>query len=289
MSSDATPITAPDLDSSAADNPPRLSRRVPLSALAALLRITADRQLRGRGLLLLCLLFSLPILFAVLARRYQDPYRSADAESSLIFVLIPQALLPLAALVFAAGMVRDDVEDQTLTYLLIRPIPRWMIYLVKLVGTWLVTALLSSCFTAVALAAVYWGTGELTTGALFQRAAIFAGILSLSLLAYTAIFGLLGLLLRRSLLLGISYILVFEGIAANIDFVFRRATVMYHVRVLSIRWLGLPGIDWSIDPATAPTATTCLITLLAIGAAPALAGALYFSVREFRVKTPAGT
>jgi ABC-2 type transport system ATP-binding protein len=287
---DGAIVIAPhDLEDPAREVPPRLSRYVPLSAIGALLRITADRQLRGRKLLVLCLLFSLPILFAVLARRYQDPYRTADAEKSLIFVLIPQALLPLAALIFASGMVQDDVEEQTLTYLLIRPIPRWMIYLVKLAGTWLVIGLLSSFFTAAALAVVYWRTGELTTGALFQRAAIFAGILSLSLLAYTAIFGLLGILLRRSLLLGISYIMVFEGIAANIDFIFRRATVMYHVRVLSIRWLGLPGMDWSIDPATAPTAATCLITLLAIGAVPALVGAFYFSVREFRVKTPEGT
>ena len=59
----------------------RLSRRVPLSALGALLRITADRQLRGRKLLVLCLLFSLPILFAVLAHRYQQPYRAADVET----------------------------------------------------------------------------------------------------------------------------------------------------------------------------------------------------------------
>ncbi len=269
--------------------PARLSRRVPISAIAALLRITADRQLRGRKLLMLCAIFSLPILFAALARRYQEPYRAADAETALIFGLIPQALLPLAALILAAGMVQDHVEEQTLTYLLIRPIPRWMIYLTKLLGTWLVITLLASFFSAAAFAAVYWGTGELTIGASIQRAVLFAGILSLGLLSYTAIFGVLGVLLRRSLLLGVGYILVFEGIAANIDFVFRRLTVMYHVRTLSIRWLGLSGTDWAIDPATAPTAATCLMTLLAISAVPALVGAWLFCVREFRVKTPDGS
>ena len=29
----------------------------------------------------------------------------------------------VAALLFASGMVQDDVEEQTLTYLLIRPVP----------------------------------------------------------------------------------------------------------------------------------------------------------------------
>jgi ABC-2 type transport system permease protein len=268
--------------------PVRLSRRVSVSALWALLSITAARQVRGRRLLILCVLFSLPILFAVLAHRFQDPYESEDVEAVLIFGLIPQALLPLAALLFSSGMVQDDVEEQTLTYLLIRPIPRWLIYLVKVAGTWLVTSLLTALFTAAALVAVYWGTGELAPDALFQRAGILAAILSLSLFAYTALFGGLSLLARRSLVLGVAYIIVFEGVVANIDFMIRHVTVMYYVRTLSVRWLGLPVGEWAIDPATAPSVTTCLLTLIGTGSVLALLGAWLFSVREFRVKTPEG-
>jgi ABC-2 type transport system permease protein len=269
--------------------PVRLSRRVPLSALGALLEITAARQVRGRRLLILCLLFALPILFAVLAHRFQDPYQSSEAEAVLVFGLIPQALLPLAALLFASGMVQDDVEEQTLTYLLIRPIPRWLIYLVKVAATWLVISILTTLFTAAALAAVYWGIGELAPDALIQRAAVLSGILSLSLLAYTALFGGLSLLARRSLVLGVGYIVVFEGVVANVDFVIRHFTVMYYVRTLSVRWLDLPGADWAIDPATAPSVAVCLLTLLGTSAVLALLGAWLFAVREFRVKTPEGS
>ena len=59
----------------------------------------------------------------------------------MIFGLIFQALLPVSALLFASGMVQDDIEEQTLTYFLIRPIPRWVIYLAKLLGTFVVTAI----------------------------------------------------------------------------------------------------------------------------------------------------
>jgi ABC-2 type transport system permease protein len=289
MNSGACDVGLADLADPAQSSSARLARSVPLSALLALLRISVERQLRGRKLLVLCLLFSLPLIFAVLAHRYQDPYDAGHTETLLIFGLIPQALIPLAALIFASGMVQDDVEEQTLTYLLVRPIPRWMIYLVKLVGTWLVIALLSAFFTAAALAAVYWGDARMEPSALARRTAVFAGILSLGLFAYTSIFGLLGVLVRRSLLLGVGYILIFEGIAANIDFIFRTATVLYHVRRLSVRWLDVPGIDWAIDPATATTASTCLWTLLAISAVPAVLGAWLFSVWEFRVKTPDGS
>ena len=140
--------------------PVRLSRRVPLSALGALLGITTARQIRGRRLLILGLLFALPFLFAILAHRYQQPYNAAEVETVLIFGLIPQALLPLTALVFASGMIQDDVEEQTLTYLLVRPIPRWLIYLVKLAGTWLVSAALTAVFSSAALVSGLLGHGR---------------------------------------------------------------------------------------------------------------------------------
>ena len=143
----------------------------------------------------------------------------------MIFGLLPNAFLPLAALLFSSGMVQDDVEEQTLTYLLIRTIPRWLIYLVKLAGTWLVISLLNAVFTVAALAAVYWGTGAVGPLGLCQRGGILAAILSLSLFTYTAFFGSLGLLIRRALVLGVIYIMVFEGVAANIDFVVRHVTV----------------------------------------------------------------
>ena len=269
--------------------PVPLSRRVPFSALVALLNMTAARQVRGRRLPILCLLFALPIVFAVLAHRFQDPYQLDDVEAVVIFGLIPNAFLPLAALLFSSGMVQDDVEEQTLTYLLIRPIPRWLIYLVKLAGTWLVISLLNAVFTTASLAAVYWGTGVLTPAALLQRAGILAAILSLSLFTYTALFGGLSLLTRRSLILGVAYIIVFEGVVANIDFMIRHVTVMYYVRSLCVRWLSLRVDDWGMDLAKTPSATTCLLTLTGTGMLLALLGACLFSVREFRVKTPEGS
>jgi hypothetical protein len=74
------------------------------------------------------------------------------------FMFIPQALLPLVALLYASGMIQDELEEQTITYLLIRPIPRWALYLTKLLATLTTTVVLTSIFTALTYAAVYVGT-----------------------------------------------------------------------------------------------------------------------------------
>jgi ABC-2 type transport system permease protein len=266
-----------------------LSNRVSLSAILTVVRITVARQGRGIRRLILAVLFSLPIVVAVLIRQFQNPYDPRSAEVILILGLIFQALLPVSALLFASGMVQDDIEEQTLTYFLIRPIPRWAIYLAKLVGTFVVTAMRAMVFTIATLVAIYWGEDGLIKPVLTQRAPVIVALTALSLSAYVSIFGGLSLWVRRTLVFGAIYIVVFEGVLANIDFVIREATVMYHIRVLAVRWLELPGADWAIDLSTAPASSTCLIVLLTVSAVFAAFGALTFGMREFRVKTPEGS
>ena len=65
-------------------------------------------------------------------------------DFSFLFNLIPHALAPLAALLCAGGIIRDEVEEQTLTYLLLRPLPRTAIYAVKLLASLITAAILTS-------------------------------------------------------------------------------------------------------------------------------------------------
>ena len=80
-------------------------------------------------------------------------------EFVLLWILIPQALLPLVALLYASGIIQDEQEEQTITYLLIRPIPKWLMYCVKMAATWTTTVVLVIALTVLTFAAIYAGTG----------------------------------------------------------------------------------------------------------------------------------
>lgn len=268
--------------------PPPLSRRVALSSVSALFGLSAGRMLRGRRLLILSLLFVLPTIFAVLAQKYEPRYKSSEAEVAFIFAMIPQALVPLAALVYASGMVQDEIEEQTLTYLLIRPIPRGLIYLTKLAATILITSAIAAVFTTLCLVVTYEGDWQASS---LQPAHILGvnGLLALSIAAYCSLFGLLSLVLKRTLILGLIYIILFEGVLANIDFVVRKLTIMYYFRVMSVRWLEQKSADWNIDLKLAPTAWGCFWALAVATLLFAGVAAWIFDRREFRLKTPEGS
>ncbi len=261
-----------------------------LAALAALAVLTLREQLRGRRLLILTLLFLLPGVLAVVGRLAPHPPPPETLEFLLVFNLIPHALAPLAALLYASGIIQDEVEGQTLTYLLLRPLPRWALYLTKLLVTVLVTSALTGFFSVLALAVVHWNTPELWGEVLPRRALQVAALLALAQAAYCSVFAALSLLTRRVLVIGLGYIIGFEGLLASFETVIRRLTVMYYFRVLSLRWLNPPnGRQWSIELATAPDSRACVLTLLGVSAVFALLGAVLMMRQEFRMKTPEGS
>src|SRR5690348_4627308 len=89
-----------------------------LRALAALFGLTLRQHARGRRLLILIVLFALPSAVAILARVTNEQASTEKLSFGLLFTLLPHALAPLAALLYASGMIQDEVEEQTLTYLL---------------------------------------------------------------------------------------------------------------------------------------------------------------------------
>src|SRR5437588_7885978 len=242
-----------------------ITRSSQLSALGALSILTLRQHLGGRRLLVLSILFLLPSVLVAVVRLTPHSPPPAHLEFAFVFNLIPHALATLTALLYAAGILQDEVEGQTLTYLLLRPLPRWALYLTKLATTILVSSLLTGIFTVLALVVLYWGTPELWANVLPWRALKIAALMALGQTAYCSLFAALSLFTRRSLIAGLAYIIVFEGLLANFEFVARRLTVMYYFRVLAVRWLELPAArEWSIDLGTAPSAAACVVTLLAV-------------------------
>jgi ABC-2 type transport system permease protein len=277
--------------SRAAANAVVLSRLPSLGALATLFLLTLRQYVRGRRLLVASLLFAAPSALAVLVNLLAPfPPPVEDLKFAFIFNMIPHALVPLAALLYATGIIQDEVEEQTLTYLLARPLPRWAIYVVRWLATLLLISVLTVVFTVAAFLAITLTHGDSLSWSLIGAALKASAALVIAAVGYCGLFGLLGLLMRRSLFIGVVYIFLFEGIFASIETVGRKMTVMYHFRVLILRWLAPPNAarEWSINMTTAPDAQTCVVTLLCIGLVLTVLAAIVFTIREFRMKTPEG-
>jgi ABC-2 type transport system permease protein len=265
--------------------------------------LTLRQHLHGKRWMAVALLFVLPGGLAILIRTANPEVPGRFIEFALLWILIPQALLPLISLLYASGIVQDEQEEQTITYLLTRPIPKWLLYVIKLAATWTTTVVLVMALTALTCAAIYFGA-ETNLSGITLRCLKAAGILSIAAVTYCSIFGAISLLTKRTLIVGVIYTAVVEGLLANLPLSLRWGTVIYHTRLIAYRVLDfvvtrpngreqdIASAAWSLNTDTDPSLsehptlrTSILVLVSTIVVCTALAGWLC-SQREFHVKTP---
>jgi len=172
-------------------------------------------------------------------------------------------LVPVGALIFATAALADLREDQTLVYLWHRPMPSWVVPVAAFAAA--VTALAPITLTAALLTAVLLGVGNSLPGA-----AVLA--VALGTVVYTAVFVTFGLYVKRTLLWGLVYILIWEGFIAGAGQVVARFAIRAYTRSIVARIT-----DVEVSLADFSLATSILVGLFVVAAA------LFLGARRYRV------
>lgn len=172
------------------------------------------------------LLLLLPVLLLIVAglvawRTGGEP----EAAANVIQMFGLGTLLPLTCLLIGTGVIGPEIEDQSVVYILAKPVKRLTIVLSKLVVAY--TAALVFAIIPTALATWIASGGEATL-------ALAMGVASaLASLAYIALFFTLAILTRNAVIIGLMYALLWESVLGGFA---------PGVRALSVR-------HWSLAPA----------------------------------------
>lgn len=219
-----------------------------MRALGPLVRVTVQSLLGRRRILLMLLLVALPVLVGLAIR-----LGGGRADAAVILdTLVIRTVLPLVALVIGSAALGSEIEDGTVVYLLVKPVPRWVVALAKIavaVGLTLVLTVPPMLVTALLIGTA--SGGSLGPPLAFVLAAIAGGA------AYASVFTTLGALTTRALVVGLAYTLLWEGALAGL---------LEGTRFLSIRQatLGIAAALGGRDPdlaALEPTASLVVLTL----------------------------
>jgi ABC-2 type transport system permease protein len=175
----------------------------PATAIGLSYRIVV-RQLTSRGRIIGLSLLALIAPLSAWAVGRSDP--SLDDAVNLVASVGFGLVLPIVALVFGGAALGELREDKTLVYLWLRPMDRWPI----VVGAAGAAATIAAPITmiSIVLAAVLTGVGEgIVAGTLIGTV--------VGLVAYVSVFVLFGVWLKRFIVWGLAYILIWEGFIAQ--------------------------------------------------------------------------
>ena len=181
-----------------------MSGSVPFVRAAVLTHRLLLRQLVTRGrIIALLALGGVLILAALGVAASAEIDDQVEAMVGVIDGLGLVLVVPVVALVFASASLGDGREDGTLVYLWLRPMDR----LPVVIGAFFASITVSLPLTVVpmAIAAAVGGSGS--DGIIATVVASGVGVLG-----YSALFVLLGLLVKNAIIWGLAYVLLWEGL-----------------------------------------------------------------------------
>jgi len=223
------------------------------------------RQLAGRWRLLVVLvLAALPVAIAVTMTRVGE--NNPRALGDMLDGMVVAAILPIVTMAMATAAFGNELDDRTLAYLVLKPLPRWRIVLPKLLAVVVLTAPL---LVASGVLTALLGPGGRAHGAMAVGFALFAGVI-----AYGAVFTWLGLVTSRGLGIALIYVFLWEGLIS---------TFLPGVRYLSVRGYTLALIHGIDDGVLGTRGLTVIEFPAAIGGAAAVTLAFaWLAVRRLR-------
>ncbi|MGW3893430.1 ABC transporter permease subunit [Micromonospora chokoriensis] len=166
-------------------------------------------------------------------------------------------VLPVVALIIGTGVLGAEIDDGTVVHILTKPLPRWQIVLPKLA--------VAAGITAVTVAVPLYVAGVLAASVRLGLALAVAA--ALGALAYSAFFLALSLVTRRPVLLGLVYVLIWEGLLGNFVSGTKVLSIQQYVIALADRIAptGLLETTVSVPVAAVMTALVSVgFTVLAI-------------------------
>jgi hypothetical protein len=148
--------------------------------------------------------------------------------------------IPMICMFYGAEMIGADVEARTIGYLLTRRMRRSTLLIVRFLAGWLTLSMLVLVSALAVFAAAFAGADMEALAAKggpdrvawqpWSELGVYFSVLPLAVGGFLSVFGFIGLVAPKPLILSVSYFVVGELFLANLPAAVRRYSISHHVR-----------------------------------------------------------
>jgi len=191
-------------------------------------------------------------------------------------------LLPLVAISLGSGLLHEEAEEGTLTFLFTSPLSKSAIVL----GKWS-AAMASGWLLCLASLGTTLVLSPASLGAPFVRASVFVVLLGYA--AYLGMFTLLGTIFRRGYLAGLIYAFGFELVIGFIPGAAKRLSIGFYLRsLLEPTVQDKEPFEGAFLMMTPDSTLTCFAVLVGVAVASIAVTLLIVPTKEFQARNVQG-
>jgi len=224
------------------------------------------------------------------------PHLAGDNSNITLSSLFPRLnyhfylhfLLPLITIFIGTSVLRDEVEERTLSYLLTRPLPRGMIIFSKMLAGIITAGLMLFISLMLTWLVMLISIGGSEWVGNFNQVIKSSGIIMLGLLVYLPLFTLIGGILKQPVLISLLFSFGWEGTVAVMPGNIKLLTVAHYLHVLSPPLQKLSTNNINLFNFVMPTAETSHLVayLVLIGCFLLFAGlaSTLLYIKEYRLQ-----
>lgn len=239
--------------------------------LSALVRYSIRRILSSRKIVFL--LVGLGFIVAVMGYASTQDVAKLKMGTELMSGLIISFLVPIVTMIYGSTIIRDDIEDRSITQVITSPIDRVSSYL----GYYLAIVIcLSAILIAITSAGFISFFGPL--GIDSASLGIFADITALvfiGTLVYSSLFMLVSLLTSKVVYFGLFYAFIWEGFVGSLPGNIQKVAISHYIKSIGSCWIEY------ISLGNASALMISFYIILALIVALILFGCLVFKTKEF--------
>ncbi|MFP4001465.1 MAG: ABC transporter permease [Candidatus Natronoplasma sp.] len=194
----------------------------------------------------------------------------------LIDIFVISFFLPIMTMIFGSSLIREEIEDNSMTQILTAPISRVETYLGYYISV-VIVSIFAMLLILTAGSLVFFSMTGLDSSALNIYFSMI-GLICIGSLVYPTLFLLVSVMIERAIYFGLFYVFIWEGFIGSLPGNVKTLSIRHYLRSIGKELLEYGEIS-SYRSASGSMLSLMILTVLA--SVLIIAGALIFREKEF--------
>jgi ABC-2 type transport system permease protein len=232
----------------------------------------STRKILFKKRIIIAILILLTVI-AVMSYAGSQQTDKLTTGSDLLGTLIVWFFMPAICMIYGCSVIRDEIEDKSITHVITAPINRTLAYLSYYISLIVSLFLINLIITSLGFISFFAQQGIDSDAITIYTT--FLALVVLGVFIYSAMFLFTSVIFKRPIYFGLFFVFIWEGFIGTIPGNIQKISFNFYLRSIGSKQLEYINIDGAADVTTSFAIILGSILFLII------LGSIFFKTKEF--------